>query len=48
VLIWDNLPTVHARTDFDSAERRALRRMAIRGVRPRAFVADTASVPLAS
>jgi taurine dioxygenase len=48
VLIWDNLATVHARTDFDPAERRALRRMAIRGVRPRAFGADIASVPLAS
>jgi taurine dioxygenase len=48
VLIWDNLATVHARTDFDPAERRALRRMAIRGVRPRAFATDTTSVPLAS
>jgi taurine dioxygenase len=48
VLIWDNLATVHARTDFDPAERRALRRMAIRGVRPRGLAARAASVPLAS
>ena len=39
VLIWDNLSTVHARTDFDPKERRALRRTAIRGVRPQAYVA---------
>ena len=37
VLIWDNLSTVHARTDFDPKERRALRRTAIRGVRPQAY-----------
>jgi taurine dioxygenase len=34
VVVWDNLGTVHARTDFDPAERRLLRRMAIKGVRP--------------
>jgi taurine dioxygenase len=39
VLIWDNLSTVHARTDFDPKERRALRRTAIRGVRPQAYAA---------
>jgi taurine dioxygenase len=39
VLIWDNLSTVHARTDFDPKERRALRRTAIKGVRPQAYVA---------
>jgi taurine dioxygenase len=48
VLIWDNLATVHARTDFDPAERRALRRMAIRGVRPRGLATHAATVPLAS
>lgn len=37
LLLWDNLATAHARTDFDPAERRALRRMAIRGDRPVAF-----------
>ena len=36
-LIWDNLATLHARTDFDPKERRALRRTAIRGVRPQAY-----------
>lgn len=39
-LIWDNLSTLHARTDFDPKERRALRRTAIRGVRPRAYAED--------
>lgn len=34
LLIWDNRCTLHARTDFDPAERRVLRRMAIRGERP--------------
>jgi taurine dioxygenase len=48
VLIWDNLATVHARTDFDPAERRALRRIAIRGIRPRAFAPNATAVPLAS
>jgi len=37
VIVWDNLGTVHARTDFDPAERRVLRRMAIRGSRPMAY-----------
>lgn len=36
-LIWDNLATLHARTDFDPKERRALRRTAIRGIRPQAY-----------
>ncbi len=34
VLIWDNRCTLHARTDFDPAERRVLRRLALRGERP--------------
>src|SRR6266852_6079306 len=33
LLIWDNRATLHARTDFDPAERRVLRRMAIKGAR---------------
>jgi len=37
VLIWDNLSTLHARTDFDPKERRALRRTAIRGVPLQAY-----------
>ena len=34
LLIWDNRATLHARTDFDPSERRALRRLALRGARP--------------
>ncbi|PWT84176.1 MAG: TauD/TfdA family dioxygenase [Proteobacteria bacterium] len=34
VVIWDNRCTLHARTDFDPAERRVLRRIALRGERP--------------
>jgi taurine dioxygenase len=38
LLIWDNRATLHARTDFDPAQRRVLRRMAIKGARPIAAV----------
>jgi taurine dioxygenase len=38
LLIWDNRSVLHARTDFDPAEKRLLRRMAIRGARPIAAV----------
>ena len=34
LLLWDNRCTVHARTDFDPAERRHLRRFTIQGDRP--------------
>ena len=34
IVVWDNFSTLHARTDFDPAERRVLRRMAIAGSRP--------------
>ena len=37
LVIWDNLATAHARTYFDPAERRSLRRMAIRGEKPIAY-----------
>jgi taurine dioxygenase len=37
VVVWDNFCTLHARTDFNPAERRVLRRMAIGGGRPIAF-----------
>jgi taurine dioxygenase len=37
VIVWDNFGTIHARTDFDPAERRLLRRMAIKGSRPAAY-----------
>jgi len=40
VVIWDNLSTLHARTDFDPKERRALRRAAIRGVPLQAYFED--------
>jgi taurine dioxygenase len=31
LVLWDNRCTAHARTDFDPAERRHLRRFTIRG-----------------
>jgi taurine dioxygenase len=34
LLLWDNRCTSHARTDFDPAERRHLRRFTIRGTKP--------------
>jgi taurine dioxygenase len=37
VMFWDNLATAHARTDFDPAERRHLRRTTIKGPQPAAF-----------
>ena len=37
IVVWDNFATLHARTDFDPAERRVLRRMGIRGMRPQAY-----------
>lgn len=36
LLMWDNLCTMHARTDFDPAERRVLRRVTVRGEQPKA------------
>jgi taurine dioxygenase len=36
LIVWDNLCSTHARTHFDPAQRRLLRRCVIRGVRPRA------------
>lgn len=39
VLLWDNRCTLHARTDFNPAERRVLRRMALKGSKPVAAVA---------
>jgi taurine dioxygenase len=43
VIVWDNLATVHARTDFDPKERRLLRRMAIKGARPAAYTPAAAA-----
>ncbi len=34
LVLWDNRCTLHARTDFDPAEARVLRRVAVRGDRP--------------
>ena len=34
LVMWDNSCSVHARTDFDPAERRKLRRMTVKGDRP--------------
>ena len=34
ILMWDNRCTLHARTDFSSAERRLMRRIAILGEKP--------------
>lgn len=34
LVMWDNLAVMHARTDFDPAERRILRRIAVKGPRP--------------
>jgi len=34
LILWDNRCTLHARTDFDSAERRLLRRVAVLGETP--------------
>jgi len=34
ILMWDNRCTLHARTDFSSAERRLMRRITILGERP--------------
>jgi len=34
LILWDNRSALHARTDFDGAERRLLRRVAVLGERP--------------
>jgi taurine dioxygenase len=34
LLLWDNLAVMHARTDFDPAEPRILRRVTVQGQRP--------------
>ncbi|MGQ0664232.1 MAG: TauD/TfdA dioxygenase family protein [Pseudomonadota bacterium] len=34
LVLWDNRSTLHARTDFSAAERRLLRRVAIKGEKP--------------
>jgi taurine dioxygenase len=37
LVMWDNLATAHARTDFDMREARAMQRTTIAGERPHAF-----------
>ena len=39
LILWDNLSTMHARTDFDPAETRTLRRSTVMGDRPLAYEA---------
>lgn len=34
LILWDNRCTLHARTDFDAAERRKLRRVVVQGEKP--------------
>jgi taurine dioxygenase len=34
VILWDNRSCLHARTDFDAAERRRLRRVTVIGETP--------------
>jgi len=38
LVMWDNMATMHARRDFDPAETRILRRVCVRGERPRGVV----------
>jgi len=40
LVLWDNLATMHARTDFDPAETRTLRRATVAGERPQAYEAQ--------
>lgn len=40
LLMWDNLAVMHARTDFDPAEARILRRCTVSGERPMAALAS--------
>ena len=39
LLMWDNFSTVHARGHFDDGQLRKLRRIAVKGLRPRASLA---------
>jgi taurine dioxygenase len=43
VLVWDNRCTLHARTDFDPKEKRALRRMTTKAVKPVAWGSPVAA-----
>lgn len=37
LVLWDNLATAHARTDFDSGERRMMQRSSVKGTKPVAY-----------
>jgi taurine dioxygenase len=37
LVLWDNLATAHARTDFDPAERRMMQRTSVKGTKPVAY-----------
>jgi taurine dioxygenase len=37
LVMWDNLATAHARTDFDSSERRMMQRSTVKGTKPVAY-----------
>ena len=43
LLFWDNLAVMHARTDFDPAEARILRRVTVAGARPEPAALGTAA-----
>jgi taurine dioxygenase len=38
LVLWDNLATAHARTDFDPAERRMMQRTTVLGMKPARYV----------
>ncbi len=42
VVLWDNFAVMHARTDFDPAEQRTLRRVTVQGTRPQPAMAASA------
>jgi len=37
LVLWDNLATAHARSDFDPAERRMMQRTSVKGTKPVAY-----------
>jgi len=43
LVLWDNLATAHARTDFDPAERRMMQRTSVKGTKPVAYRSAVAS-----
>lgn len=43
IVLWDNLATAHARTDFDSGEARMMQRTTVKGTKPVAYRAASAA-----